>query len=61
VGARMIRSKADLLNYIKATAEYNAVSDEEPNKKKERQRIFLTSIIKRYKFYFLSGYTMKFI
>jgi hypothetical protein len=53
----MIKNKQDLLSYIAATSKDPNHSEE----KQKRQKIFLQSIIRRYKFYFLSGYTMKFI
>jgi hypothetical protein len=54
----MIKNKQDLLSYIAATSFKDPNHSEE---KQKRQKIFLQSIIRRYKFYFLSGYTMKFI
>ena len=58
-----IKSKHDLIALI-TTASREANSSASPNLiagRRESQRKFLKGIIKRYKIYFLSGYTMKFI
>ena len=59
-----IKSKHDLIALI-TTASREANSYASPNLitggRRESQRKFLKGIIKRYKIYFLSGYTMKFI
>lgn len=51
IGKQIKNKQEDLLQILTTVS----------NDPRDSQRMFLRSIIKRYKFYFLSGYTMKFI